>query len=59
MNIGSRSEHANVVAPAAGVDHNGIRALVVATVDEEPGRGGPPHFSESDLVSALHGAQFC
>jgi hypothetical protein len=27
---------ANVIAPAAGVDHDGMRALVVGPVDDEP-----------------------
>jgi hypothetical protein len=33
----------NVIARAAGVDHDGMRALVVAAVDGEPGRSGLSH----------------
>jgi hypothetical protein len=45
---------AHVIAPAAGVDHDRMRALVVGAVDDEPGRAGLPHFSEGDLLRALY-----
>jgi hypothetical protein len=37
---------ANVIAPAAGVDHDGVRAFVVGAIDDEWGSAGPPHFSK-------------
>jgi hypothetical protein len=45
---------ADVIAPAAGVDHDGMRALIVGAIDDEPGGAGLPHFSEGDLLFALH-----
>ena len=45
---------AHVISPAAGVDHDGVRALVVGATDDEPGRTGLPHFSDGDLLLALH-----
>jgi hypothetical protein len=44
----------NVVTPSAGVDHNGMRALVIGTVDDEPGMAGFSHFYQRDFLSALH-----
>jgi hypothetical protein len=45
VNFGSRVGEANVITPALGVDDDRVRALVVAAIDEEPGRAGLPHFS--------------
>jgi hypothetical protein len=47
---------ADVIAPAAGVDHDGMRALIVGAIDDEPGGAGLPHFSEGYLLLAVHGS---
>jgi hypothetical protein len=44
----------NVVTRSAGVDDNGMCALVIGTVNNEPGRARLPHFPEGDFLSALH-----
>ena len=54
MKNGSRGRHpmraTHVIASATGVDHNGMRAFVVAAIDEESvGAAGRPHFLESDF----------
>src|SRR4051812_21709634 len=38
------------IAPSAGVDHDGMRALVIGTVNNEPGRAGLAHFPEGDFL---------
>ena len=43
----------NVITPSDGVDHDRMRALVVGTVDDEPGRDGFSHFF-AGFLSALH-----
>jgi hypothetical protein len=47
---------ANAIAPAGGIHDDRMRARVVAAVDQEPGRAGPPHFPECDFPFALHGS---
>jgi len=42
----------NVIRPGGGVDHYRMRALVVATVNQQPARAGLPHFPESDFLFA-------
>ncbi len=44
----------DAITPAIGIDHDGVRAPVVAAVDEQPARAGRPHFPESDFLFA-HG----
>ena len=46
--------YANVAAAWFSVDQNGMRTLVIAEVDDEPGRAELPHFLEGDFLSAPH-----
>jgi len=48
----------DIIRPLAGIDHYRMRALVVAAVDEKPGRARRPHFPESDFRFAWHGCNF-
>jgi hypothetical protein len=45
---------ANVIAPAAGVDHDGMRALVIGAIDDEPGRARLAHLCQGDLLLTFH-----
>lgn len=46
---------ANVIAPASGIDHEGVSAAVVAAIDQEPVGAGLAHFPNGDFLLALHG----
>ena len=48
----------NVIAPAAGVDHDGMPALVIGAIDDEQRRAGLPHFPDVTFCWRA-GAQFC
>jgi len=40
----------DAITPAIGIDHDGVRAPVVAAVDEQPARARGPHFPEGDFL---------
>jgi hypothetical protein len=42
------------IRPAASVDHDRMRAFVIAAVDDEPGRARLAHLSDGDFLSARH-----
>jgi len=44
----------DVIGPAIGADDNGMGALVVAAVDQEPTKARSSHFPEGDFPLALH-----
>jgi len=46
----------HAVAPAARVDHDGVRSLIVSAIDDDPGRAGLPHFHDGEFLLALHGS---
>jgi hypothetical protein len=46
----------DLIGPAVGIDHNGMRAFVVAAVDDEPDRAGFAHFAQCDFLLACHGS---
>ena len=50
--LGLKVRQPHVISPAAGIDHNGMSALVVAAIDQEPGRAGFAHFAEGHLLLA-------
>jgi hypothetical protein len=50
--LGLKIGKPNVATPSAGVDHDWMRALVIAAVDDEPGRARLAHFPESDFPLA-------
>ena len=52
--LGLQVGKSNVVTPLAGVDHDGMSALVIGTVHNEPGRAGLAHLPEGDLLFAMH-----
>jgi hypothetical protein len=44
----------SVVTPTASVDHDRMRALVIAAVDDESARAGLAHFTERYFLLARH-----
>src|SRR3954454_1172444 len=52
--LGLQIESPNVVTPSPGVDHDRMRALLIGTVVDDPGRARLPHFSQGDFLNALH-----
>jgi hypothetical protein len=44
--LGLEIRQLDIIGPAMSLDHDGMRALVIAAINDEPGRAGLPHFSE-------------
>jgi hypothetical protein len=44
----------DIIGPAASLDHDRMRTVIIAAVDE-PGRAGLAHFPDGDFLFAWHG----
>jgi len=44
----------NVIGPTVSVDHDRMRTVIIAAVDDEPGRAGLAHFADRDFLLAWH-----
>ena len=48
--LGLKVRQAHMIRPAYKVDHDRVRAFVIAAIDQKPGRAGFPHFAEGDFL---------
>ena len=48
----------DIIVPTASLDHDRMRIVIIAAIDDEPGRAGLPHFSDRDFLFAWHPALY-
>jgi len=48
--VGLKVRQAHTIRPAYRVNHDRVRAFIIATINQEPGRADLSHFAECDFL---------
>jgi len=48
--VGLKVRQAHTIRPAYRVNHDRVRAFIIATINQEPGRADLSHFAEGDFL---------